>query len=537
MVDGPRRLLLSTVVSRHLHAPEWDRPELVDAQQKIVNLFTGSLGYEHADVLGNNLTANKLRNRLSTFVRSSERREDDLIVIYISCHGEIAESTGDHILLTGDSDPNELSDPETRIDTTDLAKLLLEGTRVRNLLLILDTCHSGQGARGLLGEVSKRMDPRWGHRPGGGFVVMHSAQPFEEALAGALPHLLMEAVKSISDKDRTLESLSLGSVVSHINANESKPGHQTVGWYPIGLTGEVPPFLAFPSRDAHAIKKDQNLISAKHSTPRWDPPDLEVQLTNQTPVRWTATHEALSPTGGINEIIESTLNPQEQERGEINDVRNALINRQITEHETELDIYRNIVKKFSRKSLIHALRHATKIELITQSGVRSPIWETNLHYRFIVDGPIEELEVRLEEDNGDIISKHFWDSSRTSNDFYQSLVLAVRDAGRDLGVGLNDPTHSVQDLSEMLIEATNHRSQELLGHRHYLRKIIERKDGWYFTENYVLPAGNIWYRIDVYRLGEMDWEEHLNQKGWHATWNISFARTLYNIKPRNSWNK
>ncbi|MBQ1083327.1 caspase family protein [Nocardiopsis sp. B62] len=532
MVDGLRRLLVTTVVSRHLHAPEWDRPELVDAQQKIVDLFTGSLGYEHVDVLGNNLTANKLKNRLSTFIRSPERSEDDLIVIYISCHGDLIEDTNDHILLTGDSDPNDLSDPESRIDTADLAKLLLGGTRVRNLLLILDTCHSGQGTRNLIGEVSKRMAPGWGQRIGGGFVLMHSAQPFEEAETGTFPNLLAEAVKDAHSAGHTPEKISLGAVVEHINANKSKPGYQTVGWDPTGLTGEVPPFLTFPFRDTHIIDKLRDSTGMVRTNPEWEHHDLNILPTLQEPEHRTATHKPPSLTGNIHESIESKLNTEEHRKGDINDIRNALINLQISEHEAELNIYRDIVIKFSRDSLIRALRHASKAELITKSGVRSPIWETDLHYRFIVGDPSDELEVHLEEDDGNVLSEHIWDPSTPPGDFYQILVLAVRNAGGDLGVGLNDPTRSTQDLSEMLIEVTKYRSQELLGHRHYLRRIIERKDGWYFTEDYVLPADKLWYRIDVYRLGEVDWEEHLNKKGWPATWNIPFARTLYGIKPR-----
>jgi hypothetical protein len=50
---------------------------------------------------------------------------------------------------------------------------------------------------------------------------------------------------------------------------------------------------------------------------------------------------------------------------------------------------------------------------------------------------------------------------------FQSLVQAVRDAGGDLGVGLNDPTESVERLSNMLVDVTRLRAQELMGHRNH----------------------------------------------------------------------
>ena len=213
----------------------------------------------------------------------------------------------------------------------------------------------------------------------------------------------------------------------------------------------------------------------------------------------------------------------------LNDVRKGLIGRQYREHESELDIYRAIMENASRTSLLNGLRHATDSGILTLAGVRSPIWETNLHYRYVID-EFDALEVRLETDHGEVLSSHVWERDVPPDRFYQELVQAVREAGHDLGVGLNDPTHSIQDLSEMLIEVAHLRSQELLGHRHTLHRIIERVNGWYFTERYVLPADNLRYEIDVDRLDEVNWEEHLQGKGWHgAVVSIPFARRLYGI--------
>ncbi|MDT0331445.1 WD40 repeat domain-containing protein [Nocardiopsis lambiniae] len=293
--EQPRRLLLTTAVSRYLHAPEWDRPELIDAQQSIVSLFTETLGYEHVDVLGNNPTTNKLRQRLNTFIRSPERHEEDLIVVYISCHGEVVESTGEHVLLVGDTDPEDLNDPENTIATADLAKVLLDGTRVRNLLLLLDTCHSGQGARDLVAAAAQRMDRWWGRRSGGGFVMMHSAQPFEQAEAGAFPRLLIEAVDDISTAGHAPETIALGAVAAHINTNKSKPGHQTIGWDSVGLTGEPPPFLANPRHDTRLTEVDLALQQAS----LWDEHTQRrhTEFLNRFLVRAMADHRRAGSPG------------------------------------------------------------------------------------------------------------------------------------------------------------------------------------------------------------------------------------------------
>ncbi|WP_130402278.1 hypothetical protein [Micromonospora violae] len=211
----------------------------------------------------------------------------------------------------------------------------------------------------------------------------------------------------------------------------------------------------------------------------------------------------------------------------LEDVRQTLIARQRNEHESELDIYRNMTRVPSRETMLHGLRHATESYVITSAGVRSPVWETSLHYRYLVDKP-SVLEVRLETDDGEVISSHRWHDGTSAEDFYQELVLAVRHAGSDLGVGLNDPTESVQSLSEMLIEVTQLRSQELLGHRYSLRLIIERIDGWYYTEEHVVPADDLHYTIGIGRLDEVDWEEHLRLKGWRGAGTaIAFARRMY----------
>ncbi|WP_157480023.1 hypothetical protein [Leifsonia sp. Root227] len=217
------------------------------------------------------------------------------------------------------------------------------------------------------------------------------------------------------------------------------------------------------------------------------------------------------------------------------DVRNLLVQRQEDDLEEIKDKYRKLAANSSRDTLIDALRSATSDRLITAAGVRSPIWETNLHYRYVIDGDGGELEVRIEEDDGTIVSKHVWDSGEEAAEFYQRLVLAVRDTGEDRGTGLNLPTHSVEELSKILVDVVHLRSQEPMGHRSSLQKIIERVDGWYFTERYVIAAEQLSYTIRIEDLHRMDWEEHLRNRGWYdAAIAIPFARRLYGITKQGS---
>lgn len=218
----------------------------------------------------------------------------------------------------------------------------------------------------------------------------------------------------------------------------------------------------------------------------------------------------------------------ERTQESLDEIRETLLSSQHAEHEAELDIYRRLVTAPSRESMLEAVRHATESDVITTAGVRVPVWETNLHYRFVISRDGTDLTIQLERDDTSVISTHRWDVETPPRAFFQSLVHAIRGAGANLGVGLNDPTESVKQLADMLVDVTRLRAQELMGHRRTLRKIIERRDGWYFTEQHVLPAEDLRYQIAVSRLDEIDWEEHLRNKGWFDAGSaLAFARSLY----------
>jgi hypothetical protein len=188
----------------------------------------------------------------------------------------------------------------------------------------------------------------------------------------------------------------------------------------------------------------------------------------------------------------------------LEEVRDRLIEKQTDELDAELASYKQVETDASRDTLLSALRLATANELISQAGVRVPVWWTELHYRFVVDGP-DPLVVRLENDDQSVVSEHIWVDDESAESFYGRLAMAVREAGEDLGTGLNLPTESVAQLVEMLIDVARLRSQEPMGHRSTLRRIIERRDGWYFTEHLVIPAARLGYTIAVSRLNEVDW--------------------------------
>ncbi|QVI19685.1 hypothetical protein KHQ06_25430 [Nocardia tengchongensis] len=206
----------------------------------------------------------------------------------------------------------------------------------------------------------------------------------------------------------------------------------------------------------------------------------------------------------------------------LEEIRAELIAAQHWEHKDKLDVYRRILtSRSSREALIDALHQATEDECISKHGVRVRVWETDLYYRFValVLPSGRQLVVQLETTDGQVISDCHWEPAEAPGHFYGRLVAAVRAAGRDLGVGLNDPTESVQRLSEMLVEIARLRAQKLRGYRYTIWRVVQKEDvgdGWYLTETALIPADDPSYEILYTRLDEIDWEQHLYNKGWHG---------------------
>jgi hypothetical protein len=145
-VPGPRRILIATAIGHYPKAPQWDRPTLAAAREKIVDLFTRKLGYQHIGDLGLDPTRDQLTRHLRAFCRSSDRQPDDLIAVYIAAHGEVIEEGREHLLLTSDTDPDDITDA---LPTVELARKMLLDTNARRVLRCLTRVTPVAGAMSL----------------------------------------------------------------------------------------------------------------------------------------------------------------------------------------------------------------------------------------------------------------------------------------------------------------------------------------------------------------------------------------------------
>lgn len=273
MPAEPRRYLIATAVAHYKEQPEWDRPGLVEARQNIIDLFTDRFGYQHVSDLGLDPTESQLTERLRAFCKSPARHEDDLIVVYIAGHGEVLdeEDGGGHVLLTSETDPDDIADA---LPTETLARKMLAGTKVRRLLLMLDTCYAGQGGNELAAAALERTSRQWSAQSGSGLIVLSSAQPLQQAETGAFPRRLARAVDSLTTAGHGPRTLALDAVVQQMNAI---PGYQHVSLVQVGLAGETPPFLPNPRHDPHLTEVDLSIQQEANWRRQADLRDTELQ--------------------------------------------------------------------------------------------------------------------------------------------------------------------------------------------------------------------------------------------------------------------
>ncbi|MFI6809280.1 NACHT domain-containing protein [Streptomyces luteogriseus] len=239
-----RRFLLAAATPRYPRQPDWDRPELAGACEQVVSLFTQRFGYELADDPMMDPTAAELASRLRAFCRRADLTPEDMLVVYIGTHGEVL-SSGEHVLLTSDTDPDDLDDA---LSTGGLTKKVVQGTNIRRVLLLVDTCYSEQGGSELVAQAVVRTATAWARDLGSAFGVITSAKPAQEAAVGAFPALLSAALDDLDASGYEGPAYQPDAVVDAMNRSPLRPGHQVISTNWVGLTGLVPPFFPAPDR-------------------------------------------------------------------------------------------------------------------------------------------------------------------------------------------------------------------------------------------------------------------------------------------------
>ena len=215
-----------------------NREELRENLARMTELFCGRFGYEHVP-LGDSLIADELTTALRGFSTHRDRRKSDYIAVYLTGHGDL-RGEREHVLLTRDSRPDDLHGKA--LPTADIGRLMLAETSVRRLLLILDTCYSGQGGAELAAQALKWST--WPEaEPGDGVVVVAASQPRELAKPEAFTTAFVKAAESEASAGLGLPATPVTAVVNVVRGDPDVPETQRAGCQLAWLQGLEPEFL------------------------------------------------------------------------------------------------------------------------------------------------------------------------------------------------------------------------------------------------------------------------------------------------------
>jgi len=249
---GVRRFLIATGTADYPTMPDHNLPSVAVDLERIVAVLAGKLGYRRVNTLGLNPTGDALRLELSRFFRDPDRRPDDLVVVYYAGHGEIL-GVDEHVLLPTDADPAHAK--ATSVATADLAQLMLEGTVVRRVLVILDTCYAGAGADNLAVRAFASLSrPAAGEVERPGVVLLTATRPREVAKPGVFAAAFANAIDDLATGAYAPPDLAVGAVVGVLN--RYLPRSQRARIHVIGALGEPPPFLPNPRYQARLTGLD-----------------------------------------------------------------------------------------------------------------------------------------------------------------------------------------------------------------------------------------------------------------------------------------
>ena len=195
-VERGNRFLLTAAMTHYPRDPDLDRPELAGDAERIAGFSPGSSGIRTS---GRRVITRRRRS-CGTGCETSVRHPNVALTILWRCTWPV---TGRSLSLTTLSCCPPTSTPATwsgsRVTPQVLIDWLLRDTKVRRLLLMLDTCYSGQG-----GQDAARAAVRWVNQPGAagrpGVVLVTATHPWQAAQPGVFSRAFERAVGHLASR-------------------------------------------------------------------------------------------------------------------------------------------------------------------------------------------------------------------------------------------------------------------------------------------------------------------------------------------------
>jgi WD40 repeat protein len=225
-IENERRFLVAAGTSHYERMANADLPRVPEEIQRVVDCLA-RLGYARAlESISLDPTSSDLRNNLQHWCQT-HLNNNDIFAIYYSGHGFRDQER--FYLGTRDSIAEELD--ASAIPAEELMRWVAKNTRLKQILVVIDTCYSGAGAAEcmqVLANLTKNL--------GGGplILIIAAARSKDEADQDALSIALAEVLSNTDGKfgRRTQHYLAidevLGAVVSYIHNYHPK---QQANWW------------------------------------------------------------------------------------------------------------------------------------------------------------------------------------------------------------------------------------------------------------------------------------------------------------------
>jgi hypothetical protein len=185
-----------------------------------------------------------------------------------------------------------------------------------------------------------------------------------------------------------------------------------------------------------------------------------------------------------------------------------------TEWEPDIGSFARFGQQPGFTDVSRALHRASELGIISKHGMRAPLECTSAYLRIPHpdDWPSDSvIPLLLEERWLEEIFVHEWTPDQSFIDVFYSIAAKLRSVSRWEGEASYNPDATFDHFASLLLYGI-----ELIrtGHNGLINRIFQVVgDDWVITEWEVIDKENE-YQILLERFNEMDWQEHVSEKGW-----------------------
>jgi WD40 repeat protein len=244
MVQGEeRRFFIALGSGRYRNLPEDSQlPRATADITAVTRLFEG-FGYQTVLAgLGQYDSADQIKQKLSHWSRDITLSPNDVVVLYFAGHGATV-GRDRHYLFCWDSRGDDLA--ATALATEDLARILCRN-KLRNLLLILDTCYGGAGSADAMAFALQAVAYRQSRDDiSTGLWFLASARTKDRAEDGTFVDCLRDSIATATERTGQRQryvdlSTLVGAVNEWFQADQAGQRAELAGGLVTGLAPFIP---------------------------------------------------------------------------------------------------------------------------------------------------------------------------------------------------------------------------------------------------------------------------------------------------------